>query len=122
MNVIKYLSKSKATLDELTLEYWDIYISDGDMNVLYGNFHKIREIYIPELELIINQTIEPINIFLGSRDRYKPNMKTMYNKSPKLEKTIIITKSSEAAKTLIWLSDIYKSKKEKKKSLTCLFN
>lgn len=122
MNVIKYLSKSKATLDELTLEYWDIYISDGDMNVLYGNFHKIREIYIPELELIINQTIEPINIFLGSRDRYKPNMKTMYNKSPKLEKTIIITKSSEAAKTLIWLSDIYKSKKEKEKSLTCLFN
>lgn len=122
MTTIEYLSKSKATSNELTLEYWDIYISDGFMEALRGNFSKITEIYIPELELTINKIIDPINIFVSSKDRYKSDRDSMSSKPPKLKKTVIITKNSDAAKTLIWLADIYKNKTEKEKSLTCLFD
>jgi hypothetical protein len=122
MNSIGYLSKSKATSNELSLEYWDIYISDGFMEALRGNFSKITEIYIPELELTINKIIDPINIFISSKDRYKSDRDSMSGKPPKLKKTVIITKSSDAAKTLIWLADIYKNKTEKEKSLISLFD
>lgn len=122
MNISKYFSKPVAMSNELTLEYWDIYISDGFMEALHGNFSKITEIYIPELELTINKAIDPINIFMSSKDRYKDDRDSVSGKPPKLEKTIIITKNSDAAKTLMWLADIYKNKTEKEKSLITLFN
>jgi hypothetical protein len=126
MNVITYLSnlvspsRPKATEDELTLEYYEIYITEGIRAAIHGDFKKITEIYVPELKLAINLALPPINVFLVDYDRYT-NKGSMSGKDIKLVKIIIISKKSDAAKTLIWLEDCLKNKKEKEKSLKELF-
>lgn len=127
MNVITYLSKQilgekpKATQDELTLEYYEIYITEGIRSAIHGDFRKITEIYVPELKLAINLALPPVNVFLIDYNRYSNKGNTMSGKDVKLIKTVIISKKSEAAKTLIWLEDCLKNKKEKEKSLKQLF-
>jgi hypothetical protein len=129
MNVITYLSKRllgeeapKANENELTLQYWEIYITEGIRAAIYKDFHKITEIYVPELKLTINQAISPINIFLCDYDRYDSKNDNMSGHKPKLLKTVIISKKSEAAKNLIWLNEIYTKKKEREATLVKLFD
>jgi hypothetical protein len=129
MDIIRYVSKQiiredipKANSDELTLQYWEIYITEGMSAAIHGDFHKITEIYVPELKLTINQAISPINVFLCDYDRYTSKEEPMSGKRPKLLKTVIISKNSEAAKTLIWLNEVYTKKKEREATLEQLFN
>jgi hypothetical protein len=128
MNVITYLSnlvspsRPKASEDELTLEYYEIYISEGIRAVIHGDFRKITEIYVPELKLAINLALPPINVFLVDYDRYTNKKNCMSGKDIKLIKSIIISKKSAAAKNLLWLEDCLKNKKEKEKSLKELFD
>ena len=129
MNVITYLSKRlsgevspKANQDELTLEYWDIWITEGMMAAIHGDFHKITEIYVPELKLTINQAISPINVFLCDYDRYNSKNENMSGHKPKLAKTVIISKNSDAAKNLIWLEEVLTKKKERQDTLIKLFD
>jgi hypothetical protein len=128
MNVITYLSnlvsplRPKATEDELTLEYYEIYISEGVRSAFHGDFRKITEIYVPELKLAINLALPPINVFLVDYDRYKNTGNSMSGKDIKLVKTVIISKKSPAAKNMLWLEDCLKNKKEKEKSLKELFD
>ncbi len=128
MNVISYLSKRllgeespKANSDELTLEYWEIYITEGIRAAIHRDFQKITEIYVPELKLTINQAISPINVFLCDYDRYNSKNEPMSGHKPKLAKTVIISKKSEAAKTLLWLNEVYIKKKEREATLVKLF-
>lgn len=128
MNVITYLSnlvspiRPKATNDELTLEYYEIYISEGVRSAFRGDFRKITEIYVPELKLAINLALPPVNVFLVEYDRYTNKKNSMSGKDIKLIKTVIISKKSAAAKNLVWLEDCLKNKKEKEKSLKELFD
>ncbi len=129
MNVISYLSKRllgeevpKANSDELTLQYWEIYITEGIRAAIHKDFHKITEIYVPELKLTINQAISPINVFLCDYDRYNSKNDNMSGHKPKLAKTVIISKKSEAAKNLLWLNDVYTKKKEREATLVKLFD
>lgn len=128
MNVITYFSKlispdmPKANENELTLEYYELWISDGIYSALHRDFRKITEIYVPELRLAINMALPPVNVFLVDYDRYSNKVQTMSGKDVKLIKTVIISKNSEAAKTLLWLEDCLKNKKEKEKSLKQLFD
>jgi len=127
MDIIKYVSNlisanvQKATEDELTLQYWEIYICEGMMAAIHGDFHKITEIYVPELKLTINQAISPVNVFLCDYDRYDSKNESMSGHRPKLAKTVIISKKSEAAKTLLWLNEVYTKKKEREATLVKLF-
>jgi hypothetical protein len=130
MNVITYLSKRlsgqepapKASEDELTLEYYEMWISEGMRSAIHGDFRKITEIYVPELKLAINLALPPVNVFLVDYDRYSNKVMSMSGKDVKLTKTVIISRKSEAAKTLVWLEDCLKNKKEKEKSLKQLFD
>ena len=128
MNVITYLSKLvstdrlKATSDELTLEYYEIYISEGIHAAIRGQFSKITEIYVPELKLAINLTIFPVNIFIVTYDRYKNTGNSMSGNDIKLAKSVIISRNSDAAKNLVWLEDCLKNKKEKEAPLRQLFD
>jgi hypothetical protein len=129
MDIIRYLSKRlsgedspKATEHELTLEYWEIYITEGMMAAIHKDFHKITEIYVPELKLTINQAISPINVFLCDYDRYTSKNENMSGHKPKLVKTVIISKKSEAAKTLLWLNEVLTTKKERQATLIKLFD
>ncbi len=129
MNVITYLSKrilgediQKANQDELTLQYWEIYITEGMMAAIHGDFHKITEIYVPELKLTINQAIEPVNVFICDYERYNSKNENMSGHKPKLAKTVIINKKSEAAKNLIWLEEVLTKKKERQATLVKLFD
>ena len=129
MDIIKYLSKRitgeespKATSDELTLQYYEMWISEGVFTAIRGNFQKITEIYVPELKLTINQAIEPVNVFICDYDRYDSKNEPMSGKRPKLIKTVIISKNSEAAKNLIWLEEALTKKKEKAATLVKLFD
>ena len=128
MNVISYLSKRilgeeapKANQDELTLEYYEMWISEGIMAAIHNSFQMITEIYVPELKLTINQAIDPVNVFICDYDRYNSKNVPMSGKRPKLIKTVIISKKSEAAKNLIWLEEILTKKKERQASLAKLF-
>lgn len=127
MNVITYLSnlvsplRPKATEDELTLEYYEIYITEGIHAAIHGNFKKIIEIYVPELKLAINLALPPVNVFLVDYDRYTNKGNSMSGKDIKLVKTVIISKKSEAAKNLIWLEEVLTKKKERQATLVKLF-
>jgi len=127
MNVITYLSnlvspsRPKASEDELTLEYYEMWISEGIMAAIHNSFQMITEIYVPELKLTINQAIDPVNVFICDYDRYNSKNVPMSGKRPKLIKTVIISKKSEAAKNLIWLEEILTKKKERQASLAKLF-
>lgn len=127
MNVITYLSnlvspsRPRASEDELTLEYYEIYISEGIHAAMHGQFNKITEIYVPELKLAINLALPPVNVFLVDYDRYTNKRNSMSGKDIKLTKTVIISRKSEAAKNLVWLEDCLKNKKEKQTSLKQLF-
>jgi hypothetical protein len=129
MNVITYFSKrllgddiQKANQDELTLQYWEIYITEGIRAAIHNDFHRITEIYVPELKLTINQAISPVNVFLCDYDRYNSKNDNMSGHKPKLAKTVIISKKSEAAKTLLWLNEVYTKKKEREANLVKLFD
>jgi hypothetical protein len=129
MNVISYLSKRilgeeapKANENELTLEYYEIYITEGIHAAIHGDFRKITEIYVPELKLAINMALPPINVFLVDYDRYTNKKNYMSGKDIKLVKTIIISKKSEAAKNLIWLEEVLTKKKEREATLIKLFD
>ncbi len=129
MNVITRLSKRflgedvpKANQDELTLQYWEIYICEGISAAIHNSFQKITEIYVPELKLTINQAISPVNVFLCDYERYTSKEEPMSGHKPKLLKTVIISKKSEAAKNLIWINEVYTRGKEKEASLVKLFN
>lgn len=129
MNVITYLSKrimgediQKATSDEFTLQYYEMWISEGMMAAIHNSFQKITEIYVPELKLTINQAMSPVNVFICDYDRYTSKNEPMSGKRPKLLKSVIISRKSEAGKTLIWLEDCLKNKKVKEAALVKLFD
>ena len=129
MDIIKYLSKRilgddtpTANSDELTLQYYEMWISEGVWTAIRGNFEKITEIYVPELKLTINQAIEPVNVFICDYDRYNSPHEPMSGHRPKLVKTVIISKNSEAAKNLIWLEEVLTKKKERQATLIKLFD
>lgn len=127
MNVIRYLSnlvspsQLRASEDELTLEYYEMWISEGMRSAIHGDFRRITEIYVTELKLAINLALPPVNVFLVDYDRYSNKVQSMSGKDVKLIKTVIISRNSEAAKTMLWLEDCLKNKKEKEKSLKQLF-
>jgi hypothetical protein len=114
--------KPKATSDELTLEYYEIWISEGIRSAFHGDFRKITEIYVPELKIAINLAISPVNVFLVTYDRYKNTGNSMSGKPIKLLKSVIISRKSPAAKNLLWLEDCLKNKKEKEAPLIQLFD
>jgi hypothetical protein len=118
MNVIKNLLNPKNS-NEITLEYWEIYISEGVEAACKGRFHKIIEIYVPELELVINQALKPLNVFQSKKDRYKTKNSDMSGQPAKLIKTVVVT--GEKMETLKWLAKIQKEQKEKKETLVNLF-
>ena len=118
MNVIKNLLNPKNP-NELILEYWEIYICEGIEVAIRGRFHKIIEIYVPELEMVINTSLKPLNIFISPRDRYKAKNSDMGGQPAKLIKKVIIT--GEKVETLKWLAKIQKEQKEKKETLVDLF-
>ena len=129
MNVITYLSKrimgediQKATSDEFTLQYYEMWITEGMMAAIHNSFQKITEIYVPELKLTINQAMSPVNVFICDYDRYTSKNEPMSGKRPKLLKTVIISRKSEAGKTLVWLEDCLKNKKVKEAALVKLFD
>ena len=128
MNVITYFSKMissdkpKASNDELTLEYYEIYTSESVFTAMRGYFSKITEIYVPELKIAINQAISPVNVFIVDYDRYSNKENSISGKPIKLLKTVIISRNSPAAKNLLWLEDCLKNKKEKEAPLKQLFD
>ena len=129
MNVITYLSKrimgediQRATSDEFTLQYYEMWITEGMMAAIHNSFQKITEIYVPELKLTINQAMSPVNVFICDYDRYTSKDVPMSGHKPKLLKTVIISRKSEAGKTLIWLEDCLKNKKVKEAALVKLFD
>ena len=118
MNFIKYFTKSntpEVSSDELLLEYWKKNII-GEPQRPFTSLREITEVYVPELQLVINQEGNPINVFILDYDRYNPN-----RNGSKLVKSVTIKKDSETGKKLIWLAEIYKNKKENEKSLVELF-
>ena len=125
MNLYNYFlgnDTPKANSDELTLQYYEMWISEGEMAAIRGNFKKITEIYVPELKLTINQAIEPVNVFICDYDRYTSKNEPMSGHKPNLVRSVIISKTSEDAKNLLWLEEVLTKKKERQATLVKLFD
>ncbi len=120
-SIRNYLFASKrANPNDLTVEYWEIHICESIRDAMNGKFDKITEIYIPELELSINQKLKPLNVFISKRDRYVKDKPNMSGQNPKLVKTKIV--SGEQAEILKWLANTKKEEKQKQEQLTILFD
>ncbi len=116
-----YLFASKKTNpNDLTVEYWELYTCESLRDAMNGKFDKITEIYIPELEISINQKLKPLNVFISKRDRYVKNKPNMSGQNPTLVKTKIA--SGEQAETLKWLANVKKEEKQKQEQLVTLFD
>ncbi len=116
-----YLFASKKTNpNDLTVEYWEIYICENLRDAMNGNFDKITEIYIPELELSINQKLKPLNVFISTGSRYIQDKPNMSGQKPRLIKTKTV--SGEQAEALKWLALTKKEEKQKQEQLITLFD
>lgn len=122
MDYIKNLLTSTTNPNELILEYYEIHISSNLRSAMNGNFRKIIEIYVPELNLTINRAISPINTFSSEKERYKYNKNIISPYPPKLIKKVKISKDSDEGKQMIWLAEFYNNKEKNEKSLVKLFD
>jgi len=122
MNNIQYLFKqffSKETQEnELTLQYWEIYITEGIYAAIHNQFTKITEIHVRELGLSFNQA--GASMFKPNSDRY--TSKSFKCPKPNLLKTVIISKNSEAGQAILWLNDCFKNKEVEEAKLKQLFD
>lgn len=124
MNFITDLFKSKPNSDELTLEYWELTVTEGIMAAIHGSFQTITEIYIPELNLSLNTAHGQFNIFISDKKRYANQSSNSFGAqpAPKQINTIIIHKTSAIAQILTEFAEFYKNKVEKEKHLEKLFS
>ena len=122
MDYIKNLLTPTTNPNELILEYYEIHISSNIHSAMNGNFRKIIEIYVPDLNVSINRAISPINTFLSTKERYTYNKNIISPYPPKLIKKVKINKESDEAKQIIWLAEFYNKKEENEKSLMKLFD
>ncbi len=121
METLQQLWK-KVVSDELTLQYYELWVSEGIMAAIHGDFQKITEIYIPELKMSINQGASPVHVFISDYNkRYDSKMENMAGKPPTLVKTVTLPKNSEEAQNLLWLKEVLTKKKEKEATLVKLF-
>ncbi len=123
MNIFKSFLKQWYKSNELNLEYYELYVPDGITDTITCDFIKIIEVYIPELGISFNNLINPIYIFLSSKDRYITNIESISKyPPPKLIKSININKKTTIGKQLIWLAKCYKNKKDIELKIVELFN
>jgi hypothetical protein len=108
MNSIPMPTFRNKIMDKLTLQYWEIRISD------YRTMYNIKEIYVPELELCMNcECIPSINGFICNRSRYE--------KDAKLLKIVELTDSEKVA-AIQWYAKVKQEQKEKNEILISLFD
>jgi hypothetical protein len=116
MNIIKKLC---ANPSELTLETWEIHICDSTLDLSQIKFHKIIEIYIPEIKLAINKEGTPVNTFIATKERYRANRNDISGHKPNLINTRTI--NGHIVDTLKWLAETHKLQKFKQNELLELF-
>jgi hypothetical protein len=123
MNLIKYFSnifsnkdtstEQTTTSDNLTLQYYEITVC---YDFIHGDYNKLIEIYIPELDISINDSS---GIILINNSSYRYN--TTSSTHPTLLKSTIITKNSELGKTLLLFIDVHNIKHRTEHTLKTLF-
>lgn len=120
MNIIQNLfTHNNVKASELVLEYWELYIVDSAHSAIRSTFHKITEIYVPQLEIAINMKLQLLNTFKTKSDRYKAKNSDMSGTPAKLIKTIVIR--GEKVDAFKWLINEENNKNEKKALLIDLF-
>jgi hypothetical protein len=105
----------------LLVEIWTLYVSDGFMGAIHGDFTQIKELYVPALELVFNLEGD-MNVFFSDRKRYAPVTKNSMGygkiKSPKHEKTIILDEAqSQKIRDLAELQLLLKGVKKDAKGI-----
>lgn len=83
--------QEKEKQGSVLAEIWEIYISEGVMGAIHGQFSRIEELYVPTLDLVVNLEGN-MNVFFSDGKRYKPKKHSTFGnmKSPKLMKTVIL--------------------------------
>lgn len=113
--------REKKQSGALLVEIWTLYVSDGLMGAIHGQFSEIEEMFVPALDLVINLH-DKMNVFLNDGKRYKPvtmnHMGYGKVKSPKLVKTIILEgKDAEIIRNLGELQLLLKGVQKEAKNL-----
>jgi hypothetical protein len=116
--------------EKILVEYWQIHVCDGFSGAIHNDYTKITEIYIPELELMINTSLNPIYVrelsYNESALRYERNLNDFDRKvihlNPRLLKTVMIDKTSDEGQSILWIADNNKIKKEKEFNILKLFD
>jgi hypothetical protein len=105
----------------LLVEIWTLYISDGLMGAIHGQFHSIREMYVPALDLTVNLE-RTMNAFFNDGRRYAPKTKDHRRiadtPDPKLLETVILEGAqAEAIRNLAEIQLIIKGVKKEAESV-----
>lgn len=77
----------------LQVELWALYVTEGFMGAIHGDFTKIQEIYIPALRVSMNYTYGRVNVFSTDYTRYRkqnPNSLNGDRKQPELLSTVVL--------------------------------
>lgn len=70
-------------------EIWELHLSYSPIDLLFGKYEIIKELYIPLLNYSFNFTYDTVNLIKYDENRYKYNSYCLYqNVKPVLIKTI----------------------------------
>ena len=111
--------------ESLTLQYWNIYVVDGFNDFLRGDYNKVTEMHVPELNISINTGTsfnKSVNVLSITEERYKPHTGALSGPSPSLIKTVQIDGSSEEAKAIKFLAHIKKEKEQHETTIKTMFS
>lgn len=70
LSFLKAKENKTKELGTLTLEIWSLYVSDGFMGAIHGNYFEIKEAYVPALGVCINLAEGNMHMFFTDRKRY----------------------------------------------------
>ena len=62
--------ENKTEVGNLVVEIWSLYVSDGFMGAIHGNYFEIKEAYVPALGVCINLAEGNMHMFFTDRKRY----------------------------------------------------
>ena len=113
MQAFLQAKQQKENVGSLLVEIWSLYITEGLMGAIHGSYHRIRELYVPALDLSINLEGRGMNVFFSNGKRYAPLTKNSmgYGRTPnaKLLKTLILEGSqAEAIRNLAEIHLLFK--------------
>ena len=82
-------------------EQWQLYICNGVIDMVHGNYYPINEFYIPKYKIAFNMVNDNLNAFETGEDRYNQDPKESVPAPTKISDVNIPESLAESIKMYI---------------------